>query len=125
MLPAADAMTQEIAVRSFTGSCACQAEQAPEGQGWFGGVIICMVLALVSFWLGRRRGREEQKSFAEKACQTDAPSKEGLMECTIEVLRARCRVRGLGTSGVKDELAERLVGQRARAEAWATRGCLT
>ena len=77
-------------MRSFTGSCACQAEQAPEGQGWFGGVIICMVLALVSFWLGRRRGREEQKSFAEKACQTDAPSKEELMECTIEVLRSRC-----------------------------------
>ena len=88
-------------------------------------MIICTFLALLSFWLGRRRGREEQTCFAEKACQTDAPNKEELVECTVEVLRARCRVRGLGTSGVKDELAERLVGQRARAEAWATRGCLT
>ena len=52
-----------------------------------------------------------------RCTQTMARSREEWLEMTIETLRARCVEKGIGTSGTKDKLTERLMQQRQMDEA--------
>ena len=75
-------------------------------------VVLCGGLALWCW--ARMSGGGLMKN---KATQTDAKSRQEWMEMTIETLRSKCSERGLGTSGTKEALSERLMKAREKEEA--------
>ena len=50
-----------------------------------------------------------------RSTQTNPTEKDELMKNTLESLKNQCRTYGLGTTGVKEEVVERLVRFRVRA----------
>ena len=75
-------------------------------------VVVCGGLAL---WCWMKIGIV--KSTKTRSTQTMGRSRVVWLETTIETLKARCSEKGLGTSGTKEILTERLMKQRQTEEA--------
>ena len=77
-------------------------------------IALTSALALLCGHLWMRLQRTRLRN---QATQTEAKTLEEWMEFTIEALKEHAHVEGLGTSGLKVDLAARLVQKRARLEA--------
>ena len=87
---------------------------------WDWRIIAVAVLMLLSwstgFYLAENLREASRCSHnVTRSTQTGPPEKEEMLTQTLENLRSQCRTFGLGTSGVKEEIAERLVRFRIRA----------
>ena len=86
------------------------------GARWYLAVLVALLCGGLALWCWTRLGTTT-RMMKTRATQTVAKSREEWLEMTIESLRSKCTESGLGTSGTKDMITERLMKFRQMNEA--------